>query len=240
MRTMKTTAMLFMGILLMGCTGISKADPSEKENRQDIPTDSLTSLAADYDGPDSEAEGLVPYEKELLDISEMPQTAEQQDSYFHNTVYVNVEQEPTENDPTGIYSVWLADEKVGTVRKICQTNPTATPNWEKMSGKKANAVDVPIHLIAVAEKAYLAPGDVGKVIVEGCPDGRNIWTYIIDVDTHTAKQFPSTEGVVNLDWEKKEIILSAYGYDDDGRYAFISAYDLDGKYLRTIEDKIRE
>ena len=43
--------------------------------------------------------------------------------------------------------------------------------------------------------------------MEGCPDGRNIWTYIIDPYTGTAKQLPSSEGVISFDSDKREIIL---------------------------------
>ena len=120
------------------------------------------------------------------------------------------------------------------------TNPMAEAQWQKMNGKDADAVDVPITQIASAEKAYIAPGDVSKVIVEGCPDGRNMWTYIIDPYKGTAKQLPSTEGVVTLEWEKKEIIAASYGYDDDGRYSVKKAYSLEGKFLRTVGNKERE
>lgn len=87
---------------------------------------------------------------------------------------------------------------------------------------------------------WLAPGDVSKVIVEGCPDGRNVWTYIIDPHQATARQLPSTEGIMKLDWEHKEIIASSYGYDDEGRYSVQKAYSLDGTFLRQVGDKERE
>ena len=109
-----------------------------------------------------------------------------------------------------------------------------------MQGKDASAVDVPLTQIAAAEKAWLAPGDVSKVIVEGCPDGRNVWTYIIDPHQATARQLPSTEGIMKLDWERKEIIASSYGYDDEGRYSVQKAYSLDGTFLRQVGDKERE
>ena len=107
-------------------------------------------------------------------------------------------------------------------------------------GETADGVSVPLTQIADADKAMIAPGDVSKVIVEGCPDGRNMWTYIIDPYHGTAIQLPSTEGVVSLDWEKKEIIAASYGYDDDGRYSVNKAYSLDGKFLRRVGDKERE
>ena len=184
---------------------------------------------------EDEAPGLAPYESELLSLSQIPETAERQDSYFQYAVYVNVEQEPSEDDPEGIYSVWWADERSGTAKKVLTTNPTAAGNWNSMSDH--NSADVPMHLIATASKAYIAPGDVSKIIVEGCPDARNIWTYIIDIDTHTAKQLPSTEGVQDLDWEKKEIIVASYDYyPEGGRYTYSEAYSLDGKFLRRTSE----
>ena len=179
-------------------------------------------------------------EVDLLDIDEMPKTTVRQpDAHFQHAVYVNIDKPASgEGEMDAIYSVWLADERAGTVIKVCVTNPMAELQWQKMNGK--DAVNVPITQIASADKAYIAPGDVSKVIVEGCPDGRNIWTYIIDPYKGTAKQLPSTEGIVTLEWEKKEIIAASYGYDDDGRYSVNKAYSLEGKFLRMTGEKIRE
>ena len=179
-------------------------------------------------------------EVDLLDIDEMPKTTVRQpDAHFQHAVYVNIDKPASgEGEMDAIYSVWLADERAGTVIKVCVTNPMAELQWQKMNGK--DAVNVPITQIASADKAYIAPGDVSKVIVEGCPDGRNIWTYIIDPYKGTAKQLPSTEGIVTLEWEKKEIIAASYGYDDDGRYSVKKAYSLEGKFLRRVGDKERE
>jgi hypothetical protein len=181
-------------------------------------------------------------EVDLLDIDEMPKTAVRQpDAYFQHAVYINVDRpSANEGEIETICSVWLADEKAGMVLKVCVTNPMAELQWERMQGRDADAVDVPITQIAAADKAYVAPGDVSKVIVEGCPDSRNIWTYIIDPYSQTALQLPSTEGVVSLDWEHKEIIAASYGYDDDGRYSVKKAYSLEGKFLRRVGDKERE
>jgi hypothetical protein len=108
-----------------------------------------------------------------------------------------------------------------------------------MKAVAPNALDVPITEILAADKALIAPGDVSKVIVEGCPDGRNIFTYVIDVEKHTAKQFPSTEGVMETNWEKKELTLSFYGYDDEGRYSYKQVFSIDGSFLRPTGAKER-
>lgn len=171
------------------------------------------------------------------DISEMPKSAKQMDSYFQYAVYVNKEQ-PANGE--AVYFVWLAEERTGTVQKLCVTNPQAEAQWQRMKGPNANGVTVPLSQIASAERAWIAPGDVSKVIVEGCPDGRNIWTYIIDSDSHTAIQLPSTEGVQHLEWEKKEIVTASYGYDNEGRYSYQQVFSLDGKFLRRTGEIERE
>ena len=211
---------------------------------QEEPVDGLNKEAI-LDGPDGTSTHAFTGSKDnvdvdLLDIDEMPKTAVRQpDAHFQHAVYVNIDKPASgEGEMDAIYSVWLADERAGTVIKVCVTNPMAELQWQKMNGK--DAVNVPITQIASADKAYIAPGDVSKVIVEGCPDGRNIWTYIIDPYKGTAKQLPSTEGIVTLEWEKKEIIAASYGYDDDGRYSVKKAYSLEGKFLRRVGDKERE
>lgn len=191
--------------------------------------------------PLGEEEGLAPYQQEVMDISEMPKTAERLDSHIQYAVYINKESaESEEGSFDAIYSVWLADERTGTVKKVCQTNPMAAPIWEQMKGKDPDAASTELHLIATAERGWIAPGDVSKVIVEGCPDGRNIWTYIIDTNAHTVKQLPSTEGVQDLNWSAKEIIVGSYGYDDHGRYSFQRVYNIDGKFLRRSGEIERE
>ena len=187
-------------------------------------------------GPDAAISGA-----EDLDIHQIPKTAVRVDSYFQYAVYVNVDQPSSgEGEVDEVRSVWLANERMGTARKVCVTNPMAPVQWERMKGKNPDAVSVPLSQIAAAERAWVAPGDVSKVIVEGCPDSRNIWTYIIDPYEHTALQLPSTEGVQNLDWEKKEITLASYSYDEDGRYSFKRVYSLDGKFLRRTGEIERE
>ena len=145
-----------------------------------------------------------------------------------------------EGEMDAVKSVWLTNKRTGKVFRVCVTNPMAEAQWGKMNGEKSDAVDVPLSQIAAADKAMIVSGDDVKIIVEGCPDGRNIWTYIIDPYTGKAKQLPSSEGVISLDSDKKEIIAASYGYDSDGRYTVNKAYSVEGKFLRIVGDKERE
>ena len=231
-------AVLLTSSLLPSCTGNKNSNGRESNDSVKNEFLSVTndSISPDEESDDSEMQGLSPYDEETLNISELPQTAQLQAKQGNYELYVNVEQEPNEDEITGIYSVWLADRGKNVVRRILLTNPTAAAVWEEMS-EKNGGVEVPMHLIAAAERAMFASKDCKKIVVEGCPDARNIWTYIIDLDTHTAMQLPGTEGVQDINLDKGEIILASYGYyHEGGRYTYQKAYSLDGKYLRQTSD----
>ena len=244
---------VLVAVVFVGCKYIRGQIPDGPGMERDSadysveePVDGLNKEAI-LDGPDGTSTHTFTGSKDsvevdLLDIEEMPKTAvRQQNAHFQYAVYINMDKPASgEGEMDDVRSVWLADERTGTVIKVCVTNPMAEAQWSRMSGKTADGVSVPLTQIAAAEKGMIAPGDVSKVIVEGCPDGRNTWTYIIDPYHGTAIQLPSTEGVVSLDWEKKEIIAASYGYDDDGRYSVNKAYSLDGKFLRRVGEKERE
>ena len=224
--------------VLAGCRFIKPLDGPGmvREVNDSLISERPDSVVAEVEGEPSgedEAGGLAPYQQIETDIDSLPKSAEKTDSHFQYAVYVNKETLGDEDSgEEGVYTVWLVDERWGKAVMACRTNPTAPPQWERMEGENPDAVDVPLHLIASASEAWLAPGDVSKVIVQGCPDGRNVWTYIIDTFHHTAKQLPSSEGVVDRDWENKEITVSSYGYTEEGRYSFNRVYSLDGKFLR--------
>lgn len=250
---MKNLICLFAIMMLFGCGSKKQEKVVDGGPGIGIDTETIQALEdghnkeAILDGPDGTSTQAFTGSKDgvevdLLEIDDMPKTAVRQpNAYFQHAVYINVDRpSANEGEVEAICSVWLADERAGTVIKVCVTNPMAEVQWERMKGRDADGVEVPITQIAAADRAYLVPGDVSKVIVEGCPDARNIWTYIIDPYTQTAKQLPSTEGVVDLDWEKKEIIAASYGYDDDGRYSVRKAYSVDGKFLRRVGEKERE
>ena len=148
--------------------------------------------------------------------------------------------ESAEGEMDAVRSVWLTNKRSGKVFRVCVTNPMAEAQWGKMNDEMADAVDVSLTQVAAADRAMIVPCDDVKIIVEGCPDGRNIWTYIIDPYTGTAKQLPSSEGVISFDSDKKEIIAASYGYDSDGRYSVKKAYSLEGKFLRIVGDRERE
>ena len=226
-------------LFLTGCNGPSNTKPTNN-----AATNDSSNVATYQEGEPTAADekpGMDPYQPVTVDIQQIASKAEPQDSNAQVALYVIMDQKPGEYDLEGIYSVWLADNQTGTATKILTTNPTVDAPWDQMEGKDADAVEVPMHLIGSAAAAYLLTADGSKIIVEGCPDARNIWTYIIDTKTRTAKQLPTTEGVNDINFEKQEIIASLYGYyPEGGRYTYSKAYSFDGKYLRQETEPVQE
>ena len=237
---------------LSSCHGKLTINSDKGSDTLEFNTDSISSISinmetnatvtTDEEADDSEMLGLAPYAEMDLDLSELPKTAVQQDRLSQYVLYVNEESKPDEYNSEGCYSVWLADERSDKLCRVLVSNPTAAAPWEELQQKKSG-VEVPMHLIGAASRAKFASKDGSKIVVEGCPDSRNTWTYIIDLEKQTAIQLPSTEGVQEIDRNKGEIIVASYGYypaPDFGRYTYNEAYSLKGKFLRQTSEKVPE
>ena len=146
-------------------------------------------------------------------------------------IYTNVEREATDAEPADVVSVWIKDKKSGKIRKILVTNPMADLRWEDMRNR--HAVEVTLDQVAAAEKALFLPWDDSKILVEGCPDARNIWTYVVDTDHKTAMQFPAKEGLTRFDESHHYLLMSDYRYHDEGgRYSVEETYTEDGAFVK--------
>jgi hypothetical protein len=76
------------------------------------------------------------------------------------------------------------------------------------------------------------------LLVEGCPEARNIWTYIIDLEKKTARQFPSTEGLIAFSASGDTLQLGAYRYHEEGgRYSVVRTYTLSGQLIKEEESE---
>lgn len=233
----KIFLILSAALLLTGCNGLFSTKTTDSAADSDSIVLNDDELLEEIEGDGSVSWALSAYEKELVNIDKLPESAVLQERLGSLLLYVNEEVAPDEDNPEGKYSVWVASEEGAIVAKVLTTNPTAAASWDKMSGKEASGVEVPMNQIAAASSAKFASEDGCKIIVEGCPDARNIWTYLIDLEKRTALQLPSTEGVQDIDMETGEIIAASYGYfEEGGRYTVNKAYSLEGKFLRQTSD----
>lgn len=215
----RTVTLCFViGMVLAGCQ-------SEKNKSQEI--DSLMSPAA---APEASAEtAKSETSAEQAEDLTLPTTATKADERGDLQLFLNEEQPADENNLVDVTSVWLKNKQTGKVRRLFVTNPDAELQWERMTD---GAVEVPIGQIAAAEKALFVPGHDHLILVEGCPDARNIWTYTVDIDQMNAKQFPSTEGLISFEDNGQRVHLGSYNYDTEkGRYSIEETYTIDGKKI---------
>lgn len=185
----------------------------------------FTGMAHVYDHSSAEA-----YEDmDEMDIEvRLPEEAELKDEDNDRELYVNVDGVGSEN---GQWSVWMRDKITGIVTYLFASENTAEPRWSEM--QDGNGIKVSIDEIAAGNcyTTLFIPWDSDKIFVEGCPDDRNVWSYIIDINTKEAIQLPTNEGLIAIDPEKREIHMSNYLYHPEGgRYSVERVYTLDGKF----------
>ena len=158
----------------------------------------------------------------------LPEEAELKDEDNDRELYVNVDGVGSEN---GQWSVWMRDKITGIVTYLFATENTAAPRWSEM--QDGNGIRVSMDEIAAGNcyTTLFIPWDSDKIFVEGCPDDRNVWSYIIDMNTKEAIQLPTNEGLIAIDPGKREIHMSHYLYHPEGgRYSVERVYTLDGKF----------
>lgn len=161
-------------------------------------------------------------------VEKIPEEAVIKDEDNDRELYVNVDGVGSEN---GQWSVWLRDKNTGIVTYLFSTENTAEPRWSKMAD--GNGIAVPINEIAAGDchNTIFIPWDASKIFVEGCPDERNVWSYIIDIITKDVIQLPTNEGLIAIDPGKREIHMSNYLYHPEGgRYSVERVYTIDGKF----------
>lgn len=168
----------------------------------------------------------------------LPSTAKLADDNGFQQIYLNYETAPDDDeDIAPTTSVWICDKRQRTTKRLLTTNPDAQGAWDRMQNH--NAVTIPMTQIAIAVKARFVTGD-NKIIVEGCPDARNIYSYLIDLEQNTALQLPSNSGFVGFCGEDETyIVMQSYRYNPDievgGRFPVLSVYDTHGKFIKELE-----
>ena len=162
-------------------------------------------------------------------IARLPETAVLAAENADHAIYFDQLAAPAEDELAGVVSVWYKDKRTNEACILFSTNANAEPVWGKM---KNGSVAVELSNIAAADKAVFIPGADHLVIIEGCPDGRNVWTYIIDLKKRTAKQLQATEGLLGIDAECRQIRLSDYRYHPEGgRYSVEKVFTYDGTFV---------
>lgn len=134
-------------------------------------------------------------------------------------------------------AIWLKNKTTEQETKLYQTIRPDWHCWYMGDGNKF--YPVPIDSILVTSRVSIYNNDPLQLIVEGCPDMRNEFSYFIDVPTRKAWYVPANQGYVGTTSEEGYMIFQSYRYvsnpDIAGRYTFLQLFDETGNMVDSLD-----
>lgn len=134
-------------------------------------------------------------------------------------------------------AIWIRNKTTGQESKLYQT---MRPEWYSWyMGDGYNFYPFPIDTIPATSRVVIFNNDPLQLIVEGCPDMRNIFSYFIDVPFRKAWYVPANQGFVGTTSEEGYMIFQSYRYVTDpevaGRYTFLQIFDRKGCMVDSLD-----
>ena len=134
-------------------------------------------------------------------------------------------------------AIWIRNKTTEEETKLYQT---IRPDWHCWyMGEGNKFYSVPIDSILVTSKVSIYNNDPLQLIVEGCPDMRNEFSYFIDVPSRKAWYVPANQGYVGHTSEEGYMIFQSYRYVSDpdiaGRYTFLQLFDETGNMVDSLD-----
>lgn len=137
-----------------------------------------------------------------------------------------------END---IVALWIKNLNTGKEEKLFETVKPDNFGWIMSDGDRF--IPVSIDSIPVAQIIHILDGTGLRMIVEGCPDMRNIYSYLVDIPSRKAWYIPSNSGFMGETFEEGCLVFRSYRYmggESGGRYTFIQVFD-DGVMVDSLD-----
>lgn len=134
-------------------------------------------------------------------------------------------------------AIWIKNKKTEEETKLYQTIRPDWHCWYMVDGN--NFYSVSIDSILVTSRVSIYNDDPLQLIVEGCPDMRNEFSYFIDVSRRKAWYIPANQGYVGHTSEERYMIFQSYRYVSDsdiaGRYTFLQLFDETGNMVDSLD-----
>lgn len=134
-------------------------------------------------------------------------------------------------------AIWIKNKTTKQETKLYQTIRPDWHCWYMGDGNKFYPVS--IDSILVTSRVWIYNNDPLQLIVEGCPDMRNEFSYFIDVPTKKAWYVPANQGYVGNTSEEGYMIFQSYRYVSDpdiaGRYTFLQIFDETGNLVDFLD-----
>lgn len=178
---------------------------------------------SDYSRADSRLRQGIPSKAQFVD----------ENDYYE--VFVDEEVPAKDWMDVAKVSLWLYNKSTKGSSRLLTTVKPESFWWYQSDG--INGVDYPIDSITAIHK--IIPVDSTTLIVEGCPDNRNLFSYIIDIPNRKATYIPCNSGIVGFTSEEGLIIGQSYRYVSDpdiaGRYTYLQVFDWNGNQVAHLD-----
>lgn len=116
---------------------------------------------------------------------------------------------------------------------------TVKPDWFCWyMGDGDRFIEVPIDSITSVSRVFIFNDNPLQLIIQGCPDSRNEFSYFIDVENRKAWYVPANSGFAG-GTEEGYMIFRSYRYVSDldiaGRYTFLQIFDENGVMVDSLD-----
>ena len=153
------------------------------------------------------------------------------------SLYLSTDEPAKEEFSLPVVSLWARNKETGDVHKVMTSNPDAriTCQYDTISHI------VPVDCIRAVFMARIIslPKDPLKLLIEGCPDFRDVDSFIYEDKQSTAIHLPTSGRCLGLSDEEGLIIMQSYMYYQQGcRYNVIYAFDENGQLLASMSPKL--
>ena len=143
-------------------------------------------------------------------------------------IYI-VEEKPAVDDFTpAVVSLWTRSNADNTARRVLTTNPNGVP-FDQYSFSSGEAKVMGENAVITVEGVTVNPYDEAIWVISGTVDMRNVYTFIVNVNSGTIIHLPSNSVCLGFTSEDGDIVVESYDYyDGGGRYSVIEAFDMNG------------
>ncbi|MBD5279485.1 MAG: hypothetical protein HDS35_02930 [Bacteroides sp.] len=137
---------------------------------------------------------------------------------------------------TSEFALLLKNKTTGIETEILKTVNLDWHCWYIPDSSKF--IEVPIDSLYAFSRAYIWHENPLQIIIEGCPDCRNEFSYFIDVPSKKAYWVPANSGFLG-GTEEGYMIFRSYRYVSDpeiaGRYTFLQVFNQEGEMVDSLD-----
>jgi len=171
----------------------------------------------------------------------LPRTARITDRSEEFAIFLNEDKKAEFDEDAYIVSLYVYDYKTRQLTKLLTTTEPEDYKWYNQAGENATKCSLnDIHSIYYARLFPFAR----KLLVTGCFDSRNEFSYIIDLDDKSVLLLPTNSGFVGFTSEEGYVVMQSYAYNSGvdengdikgGRHTVLSVFDENGKFIRSLD-----